>query len=166
MSPLIGNLNHLRYLNLSCSNLETLPESVTRLQNLQILNVSMCASLRKLPEEMRKMSNLRYLDNAKNSSLVCMPRGLGQLSCLQTLKVFVVGKSNGCRIGELQGLNFKGKIKIKHLDCVREAKDAKEAKLTSKPHLLSLGLLWKHDADEKTQEKIEEVLEGLQPHPN
>lgn len=166
LSPLIGNLKYLRYLNLSCSDVKTIPKSVTNLQNLQILNVSRCHSLCKLPEGMRKMNNLRHLDNAENTSLTCMPRGMGQLSCLQTLKLFIVGKKNGRRIGELQNLNLRGELNIEHLDCVRDAKDAEEAKLTSKPYLCSLGLSWNFEADDKVQAKFDEVLEGLRPHPN
>ncbi|KAJ8635365.1 hypothetical protein MRB53_009632 [Persea americana] len=84
LSPLIGNLKHLR-----------------------------------LPKKMRKMNNLTHLDNAHNTSLNCMPRRMGQLTQLQTLKLFIVGKKNGYRIVEY-----------------------------------------------KMQENLDEVLEGLRPHPN
>eukprot|EP00268_Persea_americana_P031101 TRINITY_DN3020_c1_g1_i1.p1 TRINITY_DN3020_c1_g1~~TRINITY_DN3020_c1_g1_i1.p1 ORF type:complete len:706 (+),score=101.93 TRINITY_DN3020_c1_g1_i1:275-2392(+) len=115
LSPLIGNLKHLRYLNLSCSDIITIPETFTNLQNLQILNVRMCASLCRLPKKMRKMNNLTHLDNAHNTSLNCMPRRMGQLTQLQTLKLFIVGKKNGYRIGELHNLNLRGELNIKLL---------------------------------------------------
>ncbi|RWR83573.1 putative disease resistance protein RGA3 [Cinnamomum micranthum f. kanehirae] len=166
LSSLIGNLKHLRYLHIwfsdvktipksitslqnlqvlnvcGCLNLYKLPESVTNLQNLRTLDVSCCFKLGKLPKQMSKMKNIRHLKNSDTDSLTCMPRGIGQLTHLQTLERFIVGKEYGHHIGELQKLNLRGELSIEDLNCVRDAKDAEEAKLMSKPHLCSLNLLW------------------------
>ncbi|XXG52778.1 hypothetical protein AAC387_Pa03g1003 [Persea americana] len=190
LSSVIGNLKHLRYLRISssavktipksitslqnlqilnvseCDNLYKLPESVTNLQNLQTLSVDGCFNLRKLPEQMRKMKKLRHLKNAGTFSLTCMPRGIGQLTRLQTLTGFIVGKEYGQHIGELQKLNLRGELSIVNLNCVRDAKDAEEARLMSKPHLCSLDLSWKYKAGNEEQENLVEVLEALRPHSN
>ncbi|KAJ8635361.1 hypothetical protein MRB53_009628 [Persea americana] len=176
LSSFIGNLKHLRYLHLSFSNVTTIPKSITRLQNLHLLNVGGCTSLYKLPESVtnlqnlqtlnvtgcsklgklpkqtRKMKQPRHLVISNAPSLTCMPRGIGQLTRLQTLTGFIVGKEYGQHIGELQKLNLRGELSIVNLNCVRDAKDAEEARLMSKPHLCSLDLSWRYEVDNEKQE--------------
>jgi Leucine-rich repeat (LRR) protein len=53
----IGKLNHLRYLALfENQRMEKLPDSITRLQNLQTLKLSYCRSLKELPRDIKKIS--------------------------------------------------------------------------------------------------------------
>ncbi|XP_034895928.1 putative disease resistance protein RGA4 [Populus alba] len=179
----IGDLKHLRYLDVSGSWIETLPESVTSLQNLQTLDLRNCTYLIHLPKGMKHMRNLVYLDLTGCSSLRFMPAGMRQLIFLRKLTLFIVGGENGRRISELEGLNnLVGQLSIVDLVNVKNLEDAKSANLKLKTALLSLTLSWHGNGyylsnpqlyvppqQRKSvviQENNEEVLEGLQPHSN
>ncbi|CAK9160817.1 unnamed protein product [Ilex paraguariensis] len=158
----IGNLKHLKYLNMSGTQIKSLPESTSCLQNLQTLKLDYCQRLRKLPKGMNKMRNLRYLGIKGCYSLVCMPAGLGQLCYLQTLSIFIVGTEHGQQIGELKELNLGGELTIKGLHNVRNSEDARSANLKRKQNLCALIL----DYEDNVPDNYEEILDGLQPHPN
>ncbi|XP_015947869.2 putative disease resistance RPP13-like protein 1 [Arachis duranensis] len=55
---LIGELIHLRYLNLSWTDIKTLPESLCNLCNLQILKLYQCSELTTLPSGLHNLVNL------------------------------------------------------------------------------------------------------------
>ncbi|XP_059450848.1 putative disease resistance protein RGA3 [Corylus avellana] len=58
----IGNLEHLRFLDLSRNeDIKLLPASITKLQNLQTLRLEFCRGLKELPEETRNLISLRHL---------------------------------------------------------------------------------------------------------
>ncbi|XP_030959120.1 putative disease resistance protein RGA3 [Quercus lobata] len=88
----IGKLNHLRYLYLSHNHIRMLPNSITRLHNLQTLRLSRCP-IKELPKDINKLVNLRYLE-INGCPLTYMPHGLRQLTKLQTLSQFVIGKNS------------------------------------------------------------------------
>ncbi|CAK9167526.1 unnamed protein product [Ilex paraguariensis] len=163
---LIGNLKHLRYLNMSSSSINSLPESMTCLQNLQILKLKGCTELRELPKGMKNLRNLRCLDINGCNSLVCMPAGLGQLKHLQTLSIFIVGSDGGQQIGELEELNLSGELTIKGLHNVRDSEDARSANLKRKQDLCALILDYGDIKTDNLLDNDEEILDGLQPHPN
>jgi Leucine-rich repeat (LRR) protein len=83
-----GQIQHLRYLNLSGYWLEKLPEEISLMHNLQTLDLSYCKNLRQLPHDMKYMASLRHLYTTGCESLTCMPPGLGQITCLQTNKFY------------------------------------------------------------------------------
>ncbi|KAG5528014.1 hypothetical protein RHGRI_028820 [Rhododendron griersonianum] len=162
----ISNSNHLRYLNMSNSNIVYVPESICDLQNLETLKLKHCRELRKLPKRMKHMRNLVYLDIKGCDSLISTPPKLGQLTSLRRLSTFIVGQAEGYRIGELKELNLAGELEIKELDNVRSPADAENANLKGKHDLVSLNLRWSDHKEENLPNDVEGVLEGLQPHSN
>ncbi|RWR91876.1 putative disease resistance RPP13-like protein 1 [Cinnamomum micranthum f. kanehirae] len=158
--------SQLRYLDLSYTNIERLPESTTRLYNLQTLNLSECLQLAELPSDLSNLVNLRHLH--PNSSSVSIPPRIGTLKGLQTLSNFIVGKEIGRGINELKDLiHLRGSLCISELENVVNVEEAKEAQLKNKQKIDRLELKWKCDNVESRQEGIEEeVLNALQPHTN
>ncbi|RLN04771.1 disease resistance protein RGA2-like [Panicum miliaceum] len=114
---LTGQIQHLRYLNLSGHTFVQLPEDISIMYNLQTLDLSYCINLRQLPMGMKYMASLRHLYTTGCESLTCMPPGLGQLTTLQTLTYFVAGASSNCStIGELGNLNLAGELELSGLE--------------------------------------------------
>ncbi|KAJ6370804.1 hypothetical protein OIU77_001333 [Salix suchowensis] len=169
----ICDLIHLRYLDVSKSTIQKLPEGITSLQNLQTLDLSYCISLIQLPKGMKQMKSLVYLDITGCDALRFMPCGIGQLTCLRKLGLFIVGEEEGHHIGELERLNnLAGNLKITDLDNVQNITDARSANLKSKTALLSLTLSWEKNGPDwmcykrSPLNNEEEVLGALQPHSN
>ncbi|KAL6326064.1 hypothetical protein AAG906_000939 [Vitis piasezkii] len=54
--------DHLRYLNLSSTNIQKLPKSIGKLRNLQSLMLSNCRGITKLPPEIENLIHLHHLD--------------------------------------------------------------------------------------------------------
>eukprot|EP00268_Persea_americana_P036782 TRINITY_DN3630_c0_g1_i1.p1 TRINITY_DN3630_c0_g1~~TRINITY_DN3630_c0_g1_i1.p1 ORF type:complete len:1178 (-),score=181.19 TRINITY_DN3630_c0_g1_i1:978-4484(-) len=161
----LGNLQHLRYLNFSFTLIEMLPESLTSLCYLQTLILRGCEMLCELPKEMCKLTNLRCLDITFCGKLTHMPPMMGQLSCLQELSNFIVGRTNeiACSgIGELQGLNLRGRLGIQFLKNITDDIHVPRDPLINKSNLTSLDLWWGHRT--RYTDKEIEVLQGLQPH--
>ncbi|CAL8115571.1 unnamed protein product [Prunus armeniaca] len=158
----IGNLIHLRYLNLSNTRIKRLPSTVCTLYSLQTLLLASCRSLFELPADMRKLINLRHLD-CSGTQIEEMPVQMGRLKSLRTLTTFVVGKSTGSTIGELGELShLGGKLSILKLNNVVDGRDALQANLKNKQDLKELELAWgSKDADHS--EKVKDVLDKLQP---
>ncbi|XP_028789552.1 putative disease resistance protein RGA3 [Neltuma alba] len=163
VSSAIGQLKHLRYLNLSCGSFKTLPNSICRLHNLQILNLNYCQYLEKLPNQMECLKSLRHLYLDWCRSLSRLAPNMGQLTCLKTLNTYIVGTQNGFLLAELRNLKLKGTLHIRHLERLRSVMDAKEANLADK-HLTELVLSWERNEESPLQENDELILEDLQPH--
>ncbi|KAM0070727.1 putative P-loop containing nucleoside triphosphate hydrolase, leucine-rich repeat domain superfamily [Helianthus debilis subsp. tardiflorus] len=161
----IGNLKHLRYLNLSRTKITHLPEIVSGLYNLQTLIVYGCECLSKLPRNFSKLKNLRHLDIRDTPLLNKIPLGIGELKSLQTLSKIIIGGDNGLAITELKDLtNLHGKTHIKGLEKVEVPMHACEANLSQK-RLSELELEWSDVFDDSRNEYLEkEVLDVLKPH--
>lgn len=162
----VDKWEHLRFLSMSCSLLRTLPESITRLHNLQTLKLTDTIGLRKLPEGLKYMKNLWFVDIERHNDLICTPPGIGELTSLQRLSVFIVGEDSAHQISQLKELNLGGELSIRGLENVRNLEDVKAAKMITKRNLASLNLSWTRGTNKISVEHFEAILEGIQPHHN
>lgn len=168
ISNTIGDLKHLRHLDLSETLIETLPESVNTLYNLHTLLLESCSRLKKLCADMGNLIKLRHLNNYNVPLLEGMPLRIGHLSCLQTLPYFVVGKNTGSQLRELKFLeNLQVKLKISRLENVKDSGDARDAELNGKRNLDVLFLEWTNSSGSSREPETEKhVLDMLRPHEN
>jgi len=161
----IGELIHLRYLNLSLTSIETLPESLCNLCNLQTLKLLFCSNLTQLPMVMQNLLNLRHLEIC-DSPIKEMPKRMGKLNQLQKLNLYIVGKHKENSIKELGGLqNLHGSFFIDKLENVTKGEEASEARIMDKKHINHLSLKWSIGNDNNIDFQIElDVLRKLLPH--
>ncbi|KAJ3680090.1 hypothetical protein LUZ60_016368 [Juncus effusus] len=163
----IENLIHLRYLSVENTRIKTLPDSIACLFNLQTLNLKHCYYLENLPMGMKLLDNLRHLYlPLRGHRTISMPSGMGQMTSLQTLPMFIVGKT--CGIEELGSLvNLKGELHILGIDQVTDANCAKKANLHNKAKLKKLTLEWSMISSTVSRgEIVSDVLEELRPYSN
>ncbi|XP_075661750.1 putative disease resistance protein RGA3 [Castanea sativa] len=164
----IGNLIHLRFLNIKDTYIKLIPNSITILYNLQTLVIKNCRLLKELPKDLRNLINLRHIDidiNFPSWNKTKLPTDIGRLTCLQTLTFFDVGQDIGGQIEELGCLSqLRGELSIYNLEHVRDKEEAKTAKLAEKLEVHKLGFHWSWSGREGNNND-ENVLEGLQPHP-
>lgn len=133
---------------------------MSRLLNVQTLDLSCCDDLVELPRDIGKMVSLRHLAIESCLSLTDMPNGLGQLTNLRTLPLFIVGSKT--QLSQLNGLNkLRGSLRIENLG---ERQNSRLANLEAKEGLQSLVLEW--DANKTDIDIDDALLEGLKPHQN
>ncbi|XP_044959771.1 putative disease resistance protein RGA3 [Hordeum vulgare subsp. vulgare] len=162
----MSNSKHLRYLDISRSNISALPEATTMLYNLQTLRLNYCGRLKKLPEGMRYMISLRHIFLVGCFSLKRMPEGISRLNSLQTLTNYVIDSDVGRGIDQLKDLNLSGSLSLTGLRKVHSAENAKQGNISAKHNLKRLSLSWKksipvgYEVDTNT----EGILEALRPH--
>ncbi|KAK8714263.1 hypothetical protein V6N13_149456 [Hibiscus sabdariffa] len=162
----VGNLKHLRNLDLSETSIKRLPNSLTTLYNLQTLTLFNCFKLVELPEDMRRLVNMHYLD-IRGTHLRRMPKGLGELKDLRILTDYVLRDQSGSCINELGKLkHLRGRLAISGLETVAGAVDAKDANLKDRINLKTLELIWGKSKDGDDSKHDREVLEELEPHLN
>ncbi|KAL8152364.1 hypothetical protein V2J09_010124 [Rumex salicifolius] len=120
----IGDLRHVRYLNLSYNKFTELPDSMTKLVNLHTLDIRSCQQLEALPTKFRKLTNLVHLDNEQCMRLRHMPPRFRELSSLRCLTYFKVGKaiSGGkCSwLDEFARLKLTGELTIRFDDNIKD----------------------------------------------
>ncbi|KAL3498849.1 hypothetical protein ACH5RR_041581 [Cinchona calisaya] len=166
----IGEMKLLRYLDIvDAHNISRLPDSFTKLYNLQTLRVH---SLEELPKGFGNLINLRHFWMERAFSLP----GIRQLTNLRTLPFFFVNQAKKCQLEELENLDSLGGIlKILWLKNARHPDSTGKANLWRKSSIQSLELHWegqfsfnRHSIWEDGVENQNglEILEGLKPHPN
>ncbi|KAF7116191.1 hypothetical protein RHSIM_RhsimUnG0036600 [Rhododendron simsii] len=169
LSGSIGDLKHMRFLDLSCARISTLPESISTLYNLQTLILRDCKNLSKLPANTSNLINLRHLDLTGADSLQEMPPKICELTCLQTLSNFIISQDEGSTINELENLiHLRGTLCISGLENVADAlKDASRANLKDKQGLDVLLMKWSNISNNSLNGSVESnVLDMLRPHTN
>ncbi|KAM6567871.1 hypothetical protein CsatA_026999 [Cannabis sativa] len=161
----IGELKHLRYLDLSQTGIVILPEFVTKLYNLQTLKLGYYDCLQTLPKDMHHLINLRHLIIG-GDSLVEMPCQISKLTNLQWLTTFVVGKDSGAKIEELAELqSLHGELSIKKLENVANITKALDQVIVlEKKQLEKLQLEWSDNDVVVDPKHGEGVLEMLSPN--
>lgn len=130
------NAKHLRYLDISWSDIFTLPDSVCMLYNLQTLRLDGCSKLRCLPDGISAMKNLIHLYLFGCDSLERMPRNMSLLNNLHTLTTFVVDTEVGHGIEELNDLCHLGnRLELYNLRKITSWQNADKANLQQKRDL-------------------------------
>ncbi|KAL3497614.1 hypothetical protein ACH5RR_040346 [Cinchona calisaya] len=154
----VGDMKLLSYIDIIDTKISRLPDSVTKLYNLQTLRVNY---LEELPKGFGNLINLRNFCMSGNFSL----SGIRQLTNLRTLSVIkVVRESEGFQLEELEHLdNLRGELKIRGLKDVSRPESARKANLWRKSNIHMLELIW--DLVTEDPNGIE-ILEGLKPHSN
>jgi len=158
----ICRLKHLRYLDVSRTDIKALPKSITKLYPLQTLRFSDCGPLIKLPNKMEYLVSLRHIDFSHT------PADVGCLTGLRSLPFFEVGQDKGHKIEELGCLKeLRGRLRIVNLEHVRDKEEAKGANLSGKENINTLVLVWSSERESSSSSiNHKDVLEGLQPHPD
>ncbi|CAJ2638912.1 unnamed protein product [Trifolium pratense] len=177
----IGNLKLLRYLDLSQTQIKSLPDTICMLYNLQTLLLQGCHKLTELPSNFCKLINLRHLELPFHFELPFdymyvpvlkkMPKNIGKLNKLQSLTYFIVEEQHGSNIKELEKLNhLHGRIRIEGLGNVIDSADAVMANLKDKKYLEELYMgFYKNESEEMNEWIVERnvsVLEALHPNSN
>jgi hypothetical protein len=162
----IRNLIYLRYLNLSGTGIERLPNETCKLYNLKTLLLLDCKRLIELPMDMGNLVNLRHLD-IRGTGLKEMPEQISKLENLQTLSNFVVSIQDiGLNISHLgKYSNLRGNLSISQLQNVTDSSHAFQANLEMKKQIDKLVLQWS-DTTPSNSEIQNVVLEKLRPSTN
>ncbi|KAH7662792.1 P-loop containing nucleoside triphosphate hydrolase protein [Dioscorea alata] len=170
----IGNLKQLRCLDLTKTSVNTVPQVLCGLRNLQTLKLDISSyTLQPLPQGMSNLINLRHLKVLNVDEMY----KIGQLTSLQELGNFTVLHEDGHRIEELKNMTqLRGKLHISQLKNVHTKDEAMEAKLNEKELIEELILSWPSDFEELMQspsrgdggpiESNFATLEALRPHAN
>ncbi|XP_058209372.1 disease resistance protein RGA2-like [Rhododendron vialii] len=168
LSSSICKFIHLKYLDLSKSSFEKVPNSITQLYNLETLRLPPFSNiLEEIQTEFHKLVSLRHIcvEDTENSSKM-IPTMIGHLTSLQTLPFFFVGKDQGHKIEELGSLsNLRGRLIVYDLQHVKDQEEANRANMSGKTKITELRFHWDTDYENSNIE-YNDVLEGLKPHKN
>ncbi|RDX75102.1 putative disease resistance RPP13-like protein 1, partial [Mucuna pruriens] len=159
----VGDLKHLRSIDLSRTDIKKLPDSICSLYNLQILKLSQCRYLEELPSNLHKLTNLCHLEFS-DTKVRSLPMKLEKLKNLQVwMSSFYVGRSSELGIQQLGGLNLHGKLSIVGLQNIVNPLDALVVDMKNKIHIVELELEWIGNLHPDDSKKERDVFENLQP---
>jgi len=158
----IGNLEYLRSLDLSYTEIEKLNEKICLLSHLQILKLNSCSHLEGLPSNFHLLTNMCRLE-LMETEVRKMPLFLGKM---KNLKVVMSSFNVDYGIQQLGELNLEGSLSICNLENIWNSLDVLEADLKNKTHLVALTVEWGWNRNSIDSKKEEEVIESLQPSKN
>jgi len=119
LETLLSRYKYLRYLDLSDSSFETIPNSIAKLEHLQYLDLSSNDKIRTLPNSICKLLQLQVLFLGGCTKLENFPKGLGKLISLRfinvTTKQPVLPHDEFVSLIHLQTLSFHDCENIKFL---------------------------------------------------
>ncbi|XP_038875990.1 uncharacterized protein LOC120068331 [Benincasa hispida] len=106
----LKKMKKLRLLSLQgISWINELPNSITSLSHLSVLDLKSCFNLEKLPQGIGSLKRLTHLDVSGCYMLNGMPKSISALTELRVLKGFVTGNSS---LNDLKGLKKLRKLSI------------------------------------------------------
>ncbi|CAO2820650.1 unnamed protein product [Amaranthus hypochondriacus] len=161
----IGKLN-LTYLRLGASS-DVLPECITNMRHLRTLDLRYSGVLR-LPDCFHKWLRYSLRELYVGDRLIDLPPRFKELSNLQTLDVFIIGKNN-----ELSSLvplrDLSGKLKIRYQIDRKKKSEPYNKKFLARLKLNSLSLMWSSSTSKQfgniDQKNEASEYEFLQPPP-
>ncbi|KAL3325281.1 hypothetical protein AABB24_039063 [Solanum stoloniferum] len=166
-NDLFIKLKHLKFLDLSWTQIKKLPDSICELYSLEILILSHCSHLNEPPLQMEKLINLHHLD-VSDAYFLKTPLHVSKLKNLHVLvgaKFFLTG-SSGLRIEDLGELhNLYGSLSILELQHVVDRRESLKANMREKKHVERLSLEWGGSFADNSQTE-RDILDELQPNTN
>ncbi|XP_027166070.1 putative disease resistance RPP13-like protein 1 [Coffea eugenioides] len=157
---ILAKFRYLRILRLLAVTSEVLPSSISKLIHLRLLEISY-SRIRALPESICKLYNLQtliILESGDQRIGMELPKGMRNLINLRHLSFFTFDS-------ELQMPKGMGQLtSLQTLQFFNVGKGAQQADLLKKPYVDDLGFQW--GSGNREDDNDENVLEGLQPHPN
>lgn len=116
----VGSLEHLRYLNISETEIERVPGSISYLTMLQYLLLRNCSKVKTLPTGIQQLRYLRCLDIA-GTGIKAVDWSFSAMEELVSMQGFPVTRGDGV-VGSLRALNLKfpKKLAALRLDMLQE----------------------------------------------
>ncbi|KAF3325256.1 disease resistance RPP13-like protein 1 [Carex littledalei] len=166
------DLVHLRYLDVSCTKVVKIPNSIRNLRNLVYFSCYGCEELSHIPPSISNLRELRYL-NFQSTKVEAIPMELNNLEKLSHLFGFVPYKNSlegFSSLDVLESLSKLIELVLEGLERVDDRNIAERANLRSKNLLRDLSLVYTSLGSEEqlsqTDEKkisTEDVLNELCP---
>jgi len=159
----VSRLSSLEYHNLSAHfYLFTIPESIGNLRKLNTLDLSHCSNLQSLPASLSAINSLKFLHVTGCLKLdkSTLPQNKSISALLPHFVVHVGDGESSSNLSELED-KHPTLLEISRLENVKSAEEAKRIKLAEKQSIEELELAWTRDAKRFVDDTT--VLRELEP---